>query len=57
MAEPDFGLRAVDHIVGNVEDGKMDDWVRYYEQVFGFNQFLSLTIKTFRLSIPLFAVK
>ncbi len=45
VAEPDFGLRAVDHIVGNVEDGKMDDWVRYYEQVFGFNQFLSFDDK------------
>ena len=45
VAEPDFGLRVVDHIVGNVEDGKMDDWVRYYEQVFGFNQFLSFDDK------------
>ncbi|MEC7501926.1 MAG: 4-hydroxyphenylpyruvate dioxygenase [Planctomycetota bacterium] len=45
VAEPDFGLRAVDHIVGNVEDGKMNDWVQYYEQVFGFNQFLSFDDK------------
>jgi 4-hydroxyphenylpyruvate dioxygenase len=32
------GLRAIDHIVGNVEQGKMDDWVRFYEQVMGFTQ-------------------
>ncbi len=30
------GLKRVDHIVGNVETGFMDHWVRYYESVFGF---------------------
>jgi 4-hydroxyphenylpyruvate dioxygenase len=45
IAEPNFGLRAVDHIVANVEDGKMDRWVDYYERVFGFNQFLSFDDK------------
>ena len=29
------GLIAIDHVVGNVELGKMDDWVAFYEQVFG----------------------
>jgi len=42
---PDFGLRSIDHIVGNVEEGRMDDWVAYYEKVFGFNQFLSFDDK------------
>jgi len=32
------GLRAIDHIVGNVEEGKMNEWVRFYEDVLGFNQ-------------------
>src|SRR5271169_6201180 len=32
------GLKAIDHIVGNVEEGKMDEWVRFYEQVLGFSQ-------------------
>jgi 4-hydroxyphenylpyruvate dioxygenase len=32
------GLKAIDHIVGNVEEGKMDEWVRYYEEVMGFSQ-------------------
>ena len=26
------GLKAIDHIVANVEEGKMDDWVDFYEQ-------------------------
>ncbi len=32
------GLAAIDHIVGNVEEGKMDDWVRFYQGVLGFRQ-------------------
>jgi 4-hydroxyphenylpyruvate dioxygenase len=32
------GLTAIDHIVGNVEEGRMDEWVRYYERVLGFSQ-------------------
>jgi 4-hydroxyphenylpyruvate dioxygenase len=31
-----FGLRYVDHVVGNVELGKMDEWVAFYEKVMGF---------------------
>lgn len=37
MAEP-VGLAAIDHIVGNVEEGKMNEWVQFYENVLGFNQ-------------------
>jgi 4-hydroxyphenylpyruvate dioxygenase len=32
------GLKAIDHIVGNVEEGKMDEWVHFYENVLGFKQ-------------------
>jgi 4-hydroxyphenylpyruvate dioxygenase len=35
---PAVGLERVDHIVGNVERGKLDDWVGYYEKVLGFEQ-------------------
>ena len=34
------GLAAVDHIVGNVQLGKMDQWVNYYHQVMGFRQLI-----------------
>lgn len=34
----DTGLRAIDHLVGNVEEGKMDEWVRFYQNVLGFQQ-------------------
>ena len=33
------GLRFIDHAVGNVETGKMDDWVSFYSDVFGFTVF------------------
>ena len=32
------GLKAIDHIVANVEEGKMDEWVHFYEKVLGFSQ-------------------
>ncbi|HMA33512.1 MAG TPA: 4-hydroxyphenylpyruvate dioxygenase [Chloroflexia bacterium] len=32
------GLRVVDHIVGNVELGRMDEWVAFYANVMGFEQ-------------------
>ena len=31
-----IGLQAIDHVVANVALGEMDDWVEYYERVFGF---------------------
>ena len=34
------GLAAIDHIVGNVELGKMDEWVAFYERVLGFTQMI-----------------
>ena len=30
------GLQHIDHCVGNVELGKMNDWVKFYEDVMGF---------------------
>jgi 4-hydroxyphenylpyruvate dioxygenase len=42
---PAAGLRAIDHIVGNVEDGKMNDWGTYYNRVLGLNQFMSFDDK------------
>ena len=34
------GLLNVDHIVGNVELGRMDHWVSFYEQVFGMTEMI-----------------
>jgi 4-hydroxyphenylpyruvate dioxygenase len=39
----DAGLLAVDHIVGNVELGAMDQWVKYYEDVFGMREMTHFT--------------
>ena len=33
-------LLAIDHVVGNVELGHMDEWVGYYERVFGMTEML-----------------
>jgi len=33
------GLRFIDHTVGNVETGRMDDWISFYSEVFGFAVF------------------
>ncbi len=41
----DTGLKAVDHIVGNVELGKMVDWVKFYAHTMGFNQLISFDDK------------
>jgi 4-hydroxyphenylpyruvate dioxygenase len=32
-----IGLKYIDHCVGNVELGKMNEWVSFYEKVMGFN--------------------
>jgi 4-hydroxyphenylpyruvate dioxygenase len=34
------GILGVDHIVGNVELNKMEEWVKYYEDAFGFEQLI-----------------
>jgi 4-hydroxyphenylpyruvate dioxygenase len=38
MPTPETGIAAIDHIVGNVELGKMNEWVGYYRDVLGFSQ-------------------
>jgi 4-hydroxyphenylpyruvate dioxygenase len=37
------GLAAIDHVVGNVELGKMNEWVKFYEDVLGFKQIIHFT--------------
>jgi 4-hydroxyphenylpyruvate dioxygenase len=37
---PDAGLLTLDHIVGNVELGHMNTWVKFYEDVFGMTEML-----------------
>jgi 4-hydroxyphenylpyruvate dioxygenase len=39
------GLRMIDHIVGNVEEGKMNEWVQFYQRVLGFSQLVSFDDK------------
>jgi 4-hydroxyphenylpyruvate dioxygenase len=36
LAAQSIGLKYVDHCVGNVELGQMDNWVNFYEKVMGF---------------------
>ncbi|MBP6532772.1 MAG: 4-hydroxyphenylpyruvate dioxygenase [Bacteroidia bacterium] len=45
-AKPNFetesvGLEYIDHCVGNVELGKMNDWVKFYEDVMGFKMIIT----------------
>jgi 4-hydroxyphenylpyruvate dioxygenase len=35
---PEVGLAKIDHVVGNVEQGRLEEWVRFYEEVLGFRQ-------------------
>ncbi len=42
---PGVGLRSIDHIVGNVEQGRMNDWGAYYNRVLGFHQFMTFDDK------------
>ncbi|HEY0243244.1 MAG TPA: 4-hydroxyphenylpyruvate dioxygenase [Gemmatimonadaceae bacterium] len=39
------GLMYVDHCVGNVELGKMNEWVKFYEDVLGFTNILTFDDK------------
>jgi len=42
---PPVGLQYVDHIVGNVELGRMNEWVGFYERVMGFKNLISFDDK------------
>jgi len=35
-----IGLQYVDHCVGNVEEGKMNEWVAFYRDILGFSQYI-----------------
>lgn len=39
------GLAAIDHVVANVEEGKMNEWVQFYQNVMGFTQLVSFDDK------------
>ncbi len=39
------GLSAIDHVVANVEEGKMCDWVDYYSKIMGFSVLASFDDK------------
>ena len=39
-ANPGVGLKAIDHCVGNVELGRMEHWVEFYERVMGFTEMI-----------------
>ena len=45
FAPPPTGLQYVDHCVGNVELGKMNAWVGFYERVLGFHNILTFDDK------------
>src|SRR5919201_5495837 len=34
------GLKTIDHVVGNVELGRMDHWVEFYERTMGFTELI-----------------
>jgi 4-hydroxyphenylpyruvate dioxygenase len=36
----DVGLGTIDHTVGNLPDGALEDWATFYEDVFGFERFV-----------------
>jgi 4-hydroxyphenylpyruvate dioxygenase len=38
LGEQGLGLQRIDHVVGNVELGKMNAWVEFYARVMGFSQ-------------------
>ncbi len=41
FAPPPVGLKYVDHCVGNVQLGKMNEWVGFYERAMGFRNLIS----------------
>jgi len=41
----DVGLKYIDHMVGNVDWGQMNTWVKFYAEVMGFSQIISFDDK------------
>ena len=40
VADAGVGLETIDHVVGNVELGRMNEWVAFYERVFGMTEMI-----------------
>jgi 4-hydroxyphenylpyruvate dioxygenase len=40
QANKGVGLRTIDHVVGNVELGRMEHWVEFYERAFGMTEMI-----------------
>ena len=38
VSAKDCGIKSIDHVVGNVELGKMNEWVTFYERIMGFTE-------------------
>ncbi|MFI5336725.1 MAG: 4-hydroxyphenylpyruvate dioxygenase [Opitutales bacterium] len=49
LDDRDINFAMIDHVVTNVE--KMDEWVAYYEQVFGFDLYMHFDINTGRSAL------
>ena len=45
IAGDSAGLLVVDHIVGNVELGKMNEWAEFYSKVMGFSRYITFDDK------------
>jgi len=45
VAGVDAGILRVDHMVGNVELGKMNEWADWYDRVLGFKRYISFDDK------------
>jgi len=45
VAGESAGLLVVDHIVGNVELGKMNEWAEFYSRVMGFSRYITFDDK------------
>jgi 4-hydroxyphenylpyruvate dioxygenase len=49
LEDRDINFAMIDHVVANVE--RMDEWVTFYEQVFGFDLFMHFDINTGRSAL------
>ena len=49
IEDRDINFAMIDHVVANVE--RMDEWVTFYEQVFGFDLFMHFDINTGRSAL------
>ncbi|MBL7662381.1 4-hydroxyphenylpyruvate dioxygenase [bacterium] len=41
----EVGFKRIDHVVGNVELGQMNTWVKFYEDILGFSQMIHFSDK------------